>query len=260
MVGIAPEMAFAPPDAPLEQQPCLQLTGVSKSYGRGTEAVVALRDLSLEIPRGSFTAVMGPSGSGKSTFLHCAAGLDRPSSGSVRLAGTELVGMGEPALTALRRERIGFVFQAFNLIPSLTVQQNIALPLRLAGRRPDRARQREIVELLGLSERLRARPAQLSGGQQQRVAIARALVTRPEVIFADEPTGSLDAGSGRTVLELLRTAVNRFGRSVVMVTHDPLAASHADTVLLLAGGRLAGVGADANVIAERAERLRREVT
>ena len=183
---------------------------------------------------------MGPSGSGKSTFLNVAAGLDRPTSGSVALGDTDLAQLSERRLTILRRERIGFVFQAFNLLPSLTVAQNIALPLRLDGRRPRRSAVREIAARVGLDKRLRDRPSQLSGGQQQRVAIARALVTRPEVVFADEPTGALDTRTGREVLALLREVVDEDGHTVVMVTHDPVAAAYADRVILLADGRLAG--------------------
>ncbi|MFC6885559.1 MULTISPECIES: ABC transporter ATP-binding protein [Actinomadura] len=217
----------------------LRLDTVSKVYGRGGGAVAALREVTAGIPRGCFTAVMGPSGSGKSTFLHCAAGLDIPTSGTVRLGGTELSGLNETELTELRRRRVGFVFQAFNLVPSLTVEQNITLPLRLARTRADRAWLDEVVARVGLADRAGHRPAQLSGGQQQRVAIARALVTRPEVVFGDEPTGALDTMTAREVLALLREAVDAMGQTVVMVTHDPLAAAYADTVLFLADGRIA---------------------
>ncbi|MFI2607408.1 ABC transporter ATP-binding protein [Kitasatospora sp. NPDC018619] len=222
-----------------DRGPAVRLDAVTKVYGQGPGAVHALRGVSMEFRRGGFTAVMGPSGSGKSTFLHCAAGLDRPTSGTVRLAGRDLAALGPNELTVLRRERIGFVFQAFNLLPSLTVEQNITLPLRLARRRPDRAWLAEIVERTGLTERVRHLPAQLSGGQQQRVAIARALVTRPEVVFADEPTGALDSTTGAEVLRLLRHVVDGLGQTVVMVTHDPIAASHADRVLFLADGAFA---------------------
>jgi putative ABC transport system ATP-binding protein len=215
---------------------------------------VALDGISLAIPQGSFTAIMGPSGSGKSTLLNVAAGLDRPTSGSVALGDTELTGLNERRLTILRRERIGFIFQAFNLMPSLTVTQNIGLPLRLDGRRPRRAEVRDVAARVGLEQRLRHRPAQLSGGQQQRVAIARALVTRPEVVFADEPTGALDTKTGRGVLALLREVVDRDGHTVVMVTHDPAAAAHADRVILLADGRIAG-GLEAPSADEVAEQL-----
>ncbi|GAA0283662.1 ABC transporter ATP-binding protein [Actinomadura nitritigenes] len=217
----------------------VRMDAVSKVYGKGRSAVAALREVSAGIPRGRFTAVMGPSGSGKSTFLHCAAGLDTPTSGSVRLGDTELSSMNETKLTELRRQRVGFVFQAFNLVSSLTVEQNITLPLRLARARVDRKWLDEVVARVGLSERIGHRPAQLSGGQQQRVAIARALVTRPEVVFGDEPTGALDTMTARDVLTLLRETVDVMGQTVVMVTHDPVAASYADTVLFLADGRIA---------------------
>ncbi len=216
----------------------LELRDVARTYGAGQGRVDALRGLSLRLGSGSFTAVMGPSGSGKSTFLHCAAGLDRPTSGAVRLEGTDLATLDEDALSRLRRERIGFVFQSFNLIPSLDARQNVALPLRLAGHKPARGRVDEVLRLVGLDGRARHRPAELSGGQQQRVAIARALIARPAVIFADEPTGALDTRTARDVLGLLREAVDGLGQTVVMVTHDPVAASHADTVLFLADGRL----------------------
>ncbi len=234
-----------------------KLDAVSKVYGRGGSAVTALNNVSIEIPYGTFTAVMGPSGSGKSTFLHCAAGLDRPSSGSITLGDAQLDRMNETKLTELRRQRIGFVFQAFNLIPSLTVQQNITLPLRLAGKSPDRAWLKEILDRVGLADRTRHRPAQLSGGQQQRVAIARALVTRPDVIFADEPTGALDMRTAREILELLRQTVDTVRQTVIMVTHDPVAASYADAVLFLADGQVVGTlpRSDANVIAERMTRM-----
>jgi putative ABC transport system ATP-binding protein len=225
----------APPDTSV-----VALREVRKVYGEGDGAVVALDSVSIGLPPGSFTAIMGPSGSGKSTFLHVAAGLDRPTSGSVALAGTELTRLSERKLTVLRRERIGFVFQAFNLMPSLTVSQNIGLPMRLDGRRAKRSDVRDVAARVGLERRLRHRPAQLSGGQQQRVAIARALVTRPEVVFADEPTGALDTRTGRGVLALLREVVDADGHTVVMVTHDPIAAAHADRVILLADGRIAG--------------------
>ncbi|MEV0680600.1 ABC transporter ATP-binding protein [Actinosynnema sp. NPDC050436] len=218
----------------------LRLESVSKVYGSGANAVTALDGVTVGLRRGAFTAVMGPSGSGKSTFLHCAAGLDRPTSGRVLLGGTDLAGMSEDKLTELRRQRIGFVFQAYNLIPSLTVEQNITLPLRFAGQRPDKNWLREIVERVGIANRLGHRPSELSGGQQQRVAIARALVTRPEVLLADEPTGALDTRTGRQVLELLRGLVDTVGQTVLMVTHDPVAASFAHSVVFLADGRLAG--------------------
>ncbi|WP_409237308.1 ABC transporter ATP-binding protein [Streptomyces sp. PA5.6] len=216
----------------------VELRGVRRQYGRGSGAVHALAGIDLALPRGSFTAVMGPSGSGKSTFLQCAAGLDRPSSGTVHLGGTEITGMSENKLTALRRTRLGFVFQAFNLLPSLTVEQNVVLPMRLAGHRPDHRKATAMLTRVGLGDKGRRRPGQLSGGQQQRVAIARALVTEPDVIFADEPTGALDTTTASEILGLLRSAVDALGATVVMVTHDPAAAAHADRVLFLAGGSI----------------------
>ncbi|MFF6787653.1 ABC transporter ATP-binding protein [Streptomyces filamentosus] len=216
----------------------LELAGVRRRYGKGDRAVHALRGIDLSLPHGSFTAVMGPSGSGKSTFLQCAAGLDRPTAGSVRLGGTEITGLDENELTRLRRSRLGFVFQAFNLLPSLTVEQNVLLPLRLAGRRPDRDRAAAVLGQVGLADKGARRPSELSGGQQQRVALARALVTRPDVIFGDEPTGALDTTTAAEVLALLRDAVDRLGATVVMVTHDPVAAAYADQVLFLADGAL----------------------
>ncbi|MGN9789416.1 ABC transporter ATP-binding protein [Nonomuraea sp. ZG12] len=235
----------------------VRLDAVSKVYGKGQSAVAALREVSASIGGGSFTAVMGPSGSGKSTFLHCAAGLDVPSSGSIRLGGTELANMSETQLTELRRQRVGFVFQAFNLVSSLTVAENITLPLRLAGAKADPAWLAEIVRRVGLTGRTERRPAQLSGGQQQRVAIARALVTRPEVVFGDEPTGALDTMTAREVLKLLREVVDSLGQTVVMVTHDPVAASYADSVLFLADGRIVDAmsAPSADKVAERMTRL-----
>ncbi|AEW99789.1 ABC transporter ATP-binding protein [Streptantibioticus cattleyicolor] len=218
----------------------VRLEAVSKSYGRGSGRVAALRGLGMSFGHGTFTAVMGPSGSGKSTFLHCAAGLVRPSSGRVTVGGIDLSGLDDAELTRLRRDRIGFVFQSFNLLPALTVSQNIALPLRLAGQRPDEGLVRAVVRRVGLSERIGHLPAQLSGGQQQRVAIARALVTRPTVVFADEPTGALDTRAAASVLTLLRESVDTAGRTLVMVTHDPVAASYADRVVFLADGAFAG--------------------
>ncbi|MFF8911866.1 ABC transporter ATP-binding protein [Streptomyces sp. NPDC015032] len=221
----------------------VELRGVRRQYGRGSSAVHALRGIDLALPRASFTAVMGPSGSGKSTFLQCAAGLDRPTEGSVRLGGTEITGMSENRLTELRRTRLGFVFQAFNLLPSLTVEQNVILPMRLAGQRPGSARGRrdaaEMLNRVGLGDKGDRRPGQLSGGQQQRVAVARALVTRPDVVFADEPTGALDTTTAAEILTLLRHAVDGLGATVVMVTHDPAAAAYADRVLFLADGAIA---------------------
>ena len=218
----------------------IQLSAVTRTFGSGAGAVTALDDVSLDIPSGSFTAVMGPSGSGKSTLLQCAAGLDRPTSGSVTVDGVALRGLSETKLTILRRERIGFVFQAFNLVASLTAEQNVALPLRLAGRRPGRGQIAEVLARVGLADRAGHRPSQLSGGQQQRVALARALITRPRVLFGDEPTGALDSTTGREVLRLLRRMVDEDEQTVVMVTHDPVAASFADRVVFLVDGSVSG--------------------
>jgi putative ABC transport system ATP-binding protein len=235
----------------------IQLRSVTRRYGSGGTSVTALDQVSLGFPRGTFTAVMGPSGSGKSTLLQCAAGLDRPTSGSVTVGGTELTELSETRLTLLRRERVGFVFQAFNLLPSLTAEQNVALPLRLAGRRPPKAQVREALTRVGLGDRARHRPTEMSGGQQQRVALARALITRPEVLFGDEPTGALDSWTSREVLTLLRGMVDGEGRTIIMVTHDPVAASYADRVVLLVDGRVNGelIGADAEDIAARVTKL-----
>jgi putative ABC transport system ATP-binding protein len=224
-------------EAPAGQAVALrQVTRVYRSGG----TVTALNQVTLGFGAGTFTAVMGPSGSGKSTLLQCAAGLDRPTSGEVWLGGQELGGLSETKLTVLRRSRIGFVFQSFNLLPSLTAELNVALPLRLAGRRPSRPEIRRVLGSVGLAERAGHRPSQLSGGQQQRVAIARALVTRPEVVFADEPTGMLDSASGHEVLGLLRGLVDGQGQTVIMVTHDPVAAGYASRVVFLADGQVAG--------------------
>lgn len=216
----------------------IRLDSISKIYGRGRSVVTALDAVSIEFPERSFTAVMGPSGSGKSTLIQCAAGLDKPSRGSVWLGDTELSKLKEPKLTKTRRKEIGFIFQAFNLLPSLTAKQNIDLPLKLAGERVDRAWFNEVVISIGLDQLLNRYPAELSGGQQQRVAIARALVSRPRVVFADEPTGALDTKTSRHILELLRSTVNQFGQTIIMVTHDPTAASFADRVLFLADGEI----------------------
>ncbi len=213
----------------------LRLDAVSKTYGKGRSAVRALDSLSVAIPSGTFTAVMGPSGSGKSTLLHCAAGLDRPTSGNVYIGEDSLDRLDETELTKLRRTRIGFVFQAYNLLPSLTVEKNVTLPLRLAGVRPDKTWLHEVLRRVGLADQAGRRPAQLSGGQQQRAAIARALVTRPDVIFADEPTGALDTHAGQEILGLFRSERTQ---TIVMVTHDPSAAAYADTVVFLADGRI----------------------
>ncbi|MEU3842835.1 ABC transporter ATP-binding protein [Streptomyces sp. NPDC028635] len=209
-----------------------------KVYGSGDTAVRALDGVSVAFPAGRFTAIMGPSGSGKSTLMHCAAGLDTLTSGSARIGDTDLAGLDDRRLTLLRRDRIGFVFQAFNLVPTLTVAENITLPLDLAGTRGDPEWIDALIGVVGLRDRLHHRPSELSGGQQQRVAVARAFAGRPDVVFADEPTGNLDSRSGGEVLALLRRAVRDMDRTVVMVTHDPVAAAHADEVVFLADGRL----------------------
>ncbi|WP_457025629.1 ABC transporter ATP-binding protein [Geodermatophilus sp. SYSU D01119] len=227
------------PPAPVSSA-AVRATGLTKVYGSGETAVHALAGVDVTFERGGFTAIMGPSGSGKSTLMHCLAGLDTATSGQVWLGGTELTRLRDDQLTRLRRERIGFVFQAFNLLPVLDARENIVLPMQLAGRRPDPAWFDAVVARLGLRERLRHRPSELSGGQQQRVAIARALLPRPDVVFADEPTGNLDSRAGAEVLDLLRSSVRETGQTVVMVTHDPTAASYADRVVLLADGRPAG--------------------
>jgi putative ABC transport system ATP-binding protein len=208
-----------------------------KVYGSGEARVVALRGVSVGFARGAFTAIMGPSGSGKSTLMHCLAGLDSVSRGEIFIGGTRVTGLGDAGLTKLRRDKVGFVFQQFNLLPTLTAKENILLPLSIAGRKPDQAWFQTVIETVGLSDRLGHRPSQLSGGQQQRVACARALVTRPEVVFADEPTGNLDSRSGAEVLGFLRRSVHESGQTIVMVTHDPVAASYADRVVFLGDGQ-----------------------
>jgi putative ABC transport system ATP-binding protein len=218
--------------------PAARAVGVTKLYGAGDATVAALDDVSVDLARGRFTAIMGPSGSGKSTLLHVLAGLDRPTSGEVYLGDTEITSLRDKRLTMLRRDRIGFIFQSFNLLPTLTAAENIVLPMRIAGRKPDPDWVASIVETVGLGGRLEHRPAQLSGGQQQRVAAARALASRPEIVFADEPTGALDSRSGSELLGFLRTAVDELAQTVVMVTHDPTAAAYADRVLFLADGHI----------------------
>jgi len=209
-----------------------------RAYGEGDAEVHALAGVSVDFPTGGYTAVMGPSGSGKSTLMHLLAGLDRPTSGTVAVDGVELSGLDDAALTRLRRDRLGFVFQAFNLVPVLNAEENILLPLTLADREPDREWYEELVQTVGLGDRRTHRPAELSGGQQQRVAVARALVHKPAVVFADEPTGNLDSGSSHEVLALLRRAADEYGQTIVMVTHDANAASYADRLVVLADGRI----------------------
>jgi putative ABC transport system ATP-binding protein len=220
----------------LAAAPAVSATELTRRYGDGDSAVDALRGVSLDVPTGQFTAVMGPSGSGKSTLMHILAGLDAPTSGIVRIGGREITGMSDKELTRLRRREIGFIFQFFNLLPTLTAEENVVLPLSIAGRRPDREWVEAVLAQVGLTDRRRHRPAQLSGGQQQRVAIARALVSEPTVLFADEPTGNLDSRTGHEILARLRDAVDTYGQTTVMVTHDPKAAATADRVLFLADG------------------------
>src|SRR5215831_5631411 len=212
--------------------------GVVKVYGSGEEAVRALDNVTVGFPAGRFTAIMGPSGSGKSTLMHCLAGLDTPTSGTVLLGDVELGGLSDKKLTLLRRERVGFVFQGFNLVPTLTAAENVTLPLTLAGTKPDPDWIGTVTGTMGLADRLSHRPAQLSGGQQQRVAVARALASRPQVIFADEPTGNLDSKASAEILEFMRQAVTDLGQTIVMVTHDPVAAGYSDRVVFLADGRI----------------------
>ena len=219
-------------------EPVVKARELTRRYGEGETAVHALRGVDLDLQPGRLTAVMGPSGSGKSTLMHLLAGLDRPTSGQVWVGGDEVSGLDDAGLTALRRERIGFVFQFFNLLPMLTARENILLPLEIAGRRVDDAWFDELIGRVGLGDRLDHRPAEMSGGQQQRVAVARALVGRPTVLFADEPTGNLDSATSAEILALLREAVDALGQTTVMVTHDPDAAAIADRVLVLADGRV----------------------
>ena len=216
----------------------VEALGVSRRYGEGGAAVDALVEVSTGFKRGRFTAIMGPSGSGKSTLMHILAGLDKPTAGSVVLDGAEITGLDDSALTKLRREKLGFVFQFFNLLPVLTAEENLVLPLSIAGRKPDRAWVDQLIRTVGLEDRRTHRPSELSGGQQQRVAVARALVSKPAVVFADEPTGNLDSKASEDVLRLLRGAVDEFGQTVIMVTHDPAAAAHADRLLTLRDGRI----------------------
>ncbi|WP_313408918.1 ABC transporter ATP-binding protein [Aeromicrobium sp.] len=211
---------------------------LAKTYGKGDAQVKALDGVSIEIYQGEFTAVMGPSGSGKSTLMHCMAALDKPDGGRVTIGDTALAKLDDKALTVMRREKIGFVFQAFNLVPTLTAEENILLPLTIAGRKPDPRWYATVIEAVGLADRLKHRPNEMSGGQQQRVACARALVSRPSIVFADEPTGNLDSTSGAEVLSFLRRSVDEFGQTIVMVTHDPTAASYTDRVVYLADGRV----------------------
>jgi putative ABC transport system ATP-binding protein len=231
-----PQAEDLEPSAPARK--AAAAVGLTKVYGHGDAAVVALDSVTVDFDAQRFTAIMGPSGSGKSTLLHCVAGLDRPTSGHVYIGDVDLTTLDDRRLTLLRRDRLGFVFQAYNLVPTLNAQENILLPLALAGRRPDPGWVEAIIATLGLSTRLGHRPSELSGGQQQRVGIARALASRPEIVFADEPTGNLDSRTSGEILAFLGRAVHDLGQTIVMVTHDPVAAAHADRVLFLADGRV----------------------
>jgi len=228
----APAGSLAPP------RPATQAIDARKQYGKGDAAVFALAGVTFAAEPGRFTAIMGPSGSGKSTLLHCLAGLDDLTSGTVMIGDTDLATLSDRALTELRRTKVGFVFQAFNLIPTLTARENMVLPMMLGGDSVDEAWFDRVVNTVGLGDRLKHRPSELSGGQQQRVAVARALVSRPEIIFADEPTGNLDSNSGAEILQFMRNAVDEFGQTIVMVTHDPYAASYADRIVFLADGQI----------------------
>jgi putative ABC transport system ATP-binding protein len=235
--GVSVQLAPVPTPAVLTPA-VVTATNLSKRYGQGDAQVEALRNVSLEIEEARLTAIMGPSGSGKSTLMHILAGLDQPTQGKVSIAGLEISSMSDSQLTKLRRRHIGFVFQFFNLLPMLTAEENVLLPLQIAGVKPDRAWVEELLETVGIDGRRRHRPSELSGGQQQRVSIARALVTRPTVLFADEPTGNLDSNTSNDVLALLRHSVDELGQTTVMVTHDPQAAALADRILFLADGRI----------------------
>jgi putative ABC transport system ATP-binding protein len=221
---------------PVRQGPVVSAEGLTRRYGEGETAVDALRGVSLEVPRGQLTAVMGPSGSGKSTLMHILAGLDRPTSGNVEIAGTSIQKLNDTDLTKLRREHIGFIFQFFNLLPMLNAEENVVLPLAIAGEKPDPTWLAELMDRIGLKNRGSHRPSELSGGQQQRVAIGRALVSRPSIVFADEPTGNLDSKTSGEILELMRSSVETYGQTTVMVTHDARAAAIADRILFLADG------------------------
>jgi len=235
----------APPGVGVDDK-VVVASDLTRRYGEGDTAVDALRGVSLHVDRGKLVAVMGPSGSGKSTLMHALAGLDKPTSGTVRIAGIEITGLDDARLTSLRREHIGFVFQFFNLLPMLTAEENVVLPLSIAGESPDREWLGELLSRTGLGDRSRHLPSQLSGGEQQRVAIARALVTRPTVVFADEPTGNLDSKTGAEILELLRGSVEQYGQTIVMVTHEPRAASVAERIMFLADGLIVKELTDTN--------------
>ena len=229
---------LTPPRAPAAFTVAAMARNATKVYGSGEALVRALDDVTIDFPSGHFTAIMGPSGSGKSTLMHCLAGLDTLSSGSVSIGNADLSKLNDRQLTQLRRDHVGFIFQAFNLVPTLSALENITLPSALAGRKPDRAWLDHVVDTVGLRSRLSHRPSELSGGQQQRVAVARALASKPQIIFADEPTGNLDSRAGAEILSFMRTAVREFGQTIVMVTHDPAAAAYADRAVFLADGRI----------------------
>jgi putative ABC transport system ATP-binding protein len=229
------------PIAPAEAGVAVAAHNVTRRYGDGDSAVEAVRGVSLEVPAGEFTAIMGPSGSGKSTLMHLLAGLDRPTEGTVEIAGEDITAMGDKKLTLLRRKHIGFVFQAFNLVPTLSAEENVTLPLSIAGRKIDRSYVDSVIERVGLGDRRTHRPAEMSGGQQQRVAVARALVSEPTVLFADEPTGNLDSHSSAEVIDLLREASGVYGQTIVMVTHDPVAAEAADRTVHIEDGRVEAI-------------------
>jgi putative ABC transport system ATP-binding protein len=239
-----PDVDLTAPRAAAGAEAAARALGATKVYGAGDTAVVALDDVTVEFARGRFTAIMGPSGSGKSTLMHCVAGLDTLTQGKVYVGGTDLTTLDDKRLTTLRRDKIGFIFQAFNLVPTLTALENITLPGSLAGRSPDQAWLDTVVDTVRLRDRLSHRPSELSGGQQQRVAVARALAGRPEIVFADEPTGNLDSRSGAEILTFMRHAVDDLGQTIVMVTHDPVAAAYADRVVFLADGRIVDELAD----------------
>lgn len=238
MTATPPTTATSTTDSPSSATPAARVVDLHKVYGKGEAQVRALDGVSIDIARGEFTAIMGPSGSGKSTMMHCAAGLDAVTSGEVYIGDVDITRLKDKALTLLRRDRIGFVFQAFNLIPTLNAEENILLPLAIAGRTPDPAWFDTVIDTVGLRDRLSHRPSELSGGQQQRVACARALVSKPEIVFADEPTGNLDSTSGAEVLGFLRRSVDEFDQTIVMVTHDANAAAHTDRVVFLADGKV----------------------
>jgi putative ABC transport system ATP-binding protein len=251
------DSAASPPPAAAGPDSAARAVHASKIYGAGDTEVRALDDITVEFERSRFTAIMGPSGSGKSTLMHCAAGLDTLSSGQVFIGDTDLSQLSEKNLTLLRRDQIGFVFQAFNLVPTLTASENITLPMDLAGGKPDPAWFDQVIDTVNLRDRLSNRPSELSGGQQQRVAVARALASKPQIIFADEPTGNLDSRSGTEVLDFMRRAVDEFGQTIVMVTHDPNAAGHADRIVFLADGRIVDEMADptADKVLDRMKRF-----